>query len=158
MKALSEWHLEGSTSCHATMAEAISLAKSLTDLQALAIAHFFAAFLAHFEGNVTEVERLMSALIELATRQNFAFWWRMGFNSSGPAMSTASPSAYCSIIPANDFSKESFAEFNCSRNFSSGIDSTSKRPPLSSSNSQSNLPAGARELNDFLERKIKFLT
>jgi tRNA A-37 threonylcarbamoyl transferase component Bud32 len=74
MKALSEWHMEGCASCQATIAEAISLANSLTDPQALAIAHFFAAFLAQFEGNAAEVERLTSALIELATRQNFAFW------------------------------------------------------------------------------------
>ena len=74
IKALSEWHIQGLASCQATMTEAISLANSLTDLQALAIAHFFAAFLAHFDGNAAEVERLTSALIELATRQNFAFW------------------------------------------------------------------------------------
>jgi serine/threonine protein kinase/tetratricopeptide (TPR) repeat protein len=74
MKALSEWHIQGFASCQATIAEAMSLADSLTDLQALAIAQFFAAFLAHFEGNAAEVERLTSALIELATRQNFAFW------------------------------------------------------------------------------------
>jgi predicted ATPase len=74
MKALSEWHIQGFAYCQATIAEAMSLADSLTDLQALAIAQFFAAFLAHFEGNAAEVERLMSALIELATRQNFAFW------------------------------------------------------------------------------------
>jgi serine/threonine protein kinase len=74
MKALSEWHIQRLASCQATMTEAISLANSLTDLQALAIAYFFAAFLAHFDGNAGEVERLTSALIELATRQNFAFW------------------------------------------------------------------------------------
>jgi predicted ATPase len=74
MKALSEWHIQRLASCQATMTEAISLANSLIDLQALAIAHFFAAFLAHFDGNAAEVERLTSALIELATRQNFAFW------------------------------------------------------------------------------------
>jgi serine/threonine protein kinase len=74
MKALSEWHIQRLASCQATMTEAISIANSLTDLQALAIAYFFAAFLAHFDGNAGEVERLTSALIELATRQNFAFW------------------------------------------------------------------------------------
>ncbi len=74
MKALSEWHMRRINSCHATMAEAISLAKDLNDLQALALAQFFATFLAHFEGNPTEVERLASDLIELSTRQNFAYW------------------------------------------------------------------------------------
>jgi tetratricopeptide (TPR) repeat protein len=74
MKALSEWHMQGTDSCHATMSEAISLAKALGDLQALALAQYFAAFLAHFRGNSAEVERGASDLIELSTRQNFAFW------------------------------------------------------------------------------------
>jgi serine/threonine protein kinase/tetratricopeptide (TPR) repeat protein len=74
MEGLSEWHLGEIASCHATMAEAIFLAKSLNDLQASATALFFAAFLAHFEGNPTEAEHLASTLMELSTRQNFAFW------------------------------------------------------------------------------------
>ena len=74
METLSEWHLAEISFCHATMAKAISLAKELNDLQASATALFFAAFLAHFEGNPTEVERLAAALIELSTRQNFATW------------------------------------------------------------------------------------
>ena len=74
MEALSEWHLGEIASCHVTIAEAISMAKELNDLQASAIALYFAAFLAHFEGNPAEVERLASTLIELSTRQSFAFW------------------------------------------------------------------------------------
>jgi serine/threonine protein kinase len=74
MAGLSEWHLGEIAFCHTTMAEALFQAKSLNDLQASAIALFFAAFLAHFEGNPTEVERLASTLMELSTRQNFAFW------------------------------------------------------------------------------------
>ena len=41
--------------------------------------------------------------------------------------------AYFSVIPANDFSEESVAESNCSRDLASGIVSTSKCRPLSSS-------------------------
>jgi Protein kinase domain len=74
MKALSEWHMQGIASCQATMSEAISLAKELSDLQALALAQYFATFLAQFKGNPAEVERLATDLIELSTRQNFAFW------------------------------------------------------------------------------------
>ena len=43
-------------------------------MPALAVALFFAAHLAHFEGNCAEVERLALDLIELSTRQNFAIW------------------------------------------------------------------------------------
>jgi serine/threonine protein kinase len=74
MQALSEWHLRGIGSGDATIAEAITLAKELNDLQALALAQWFAAFLAHFEGNPAEAERLASILLELSTVQNFAFW------------------------------------------------------------------------------------
>ena len=75
-EALSEWHFGEIASCQATMAEAISLAKELNDMQALAVALWLAAVLGHFERNPAEVERLASDLIELSTRQNFAFWLR----------------------------------------------------------------------------------
>ena len=72
--ALSEWHLGEITSSDATMSEAISLAKELNDMPALALALWHAGYLAHFERNPAEVERLASDLIELSTRQNFAFF------------------------------------------------------------------------------------
>jgi tetratricopeptide (TPR) repeat protein len=72
--ALSEWHLGEIASSRATMAEAISLAKELNDMGALAIALAFGAVLGHFERNPAEVERLASDLIELSTRQNFVRW------------------------------------------------------------------------------------
>ncbi|HET9378652.1 MAG TPA: hypothetical protein VFO40_27020 [Chthoniobacterales bacterium] len=53
------------------MAEAISLAKELNDMRALAIALWHAGILAHFERNPAEVERLASDLSELSTRLNF---------------------------------------------------------------------------------------
>jgi hypothetical protein len=50
---------------------------SLNDMHALAVALFNAAILAHHERNPAEVERLASDLIELSTRQNFA-WFLAG--------------------------------------------------------------------------------
>ena len=73
-EALSKWHFGEIASCQATMAEAISLATELNDMHALAVALYWSGWLAHFEGNPGEVARLASDLIELSTRQNFAFW------------------------------------------------------------------------------------
>ena len=73
-QALSEWHLGEIASCQATMAEAITLAKELNDMHALAQALWYAAVLAHYERNPAEVERHSSDLMELSTRQNFATW------------------------------------------------------------------------------------
>jgi predicted ATPase len=73
-EALSEWHLGEIARSLAAMAEAISLAKQLNDMHALAVALNFAAYLAHYERNPAEVDRLASDLIELSTRHNFAFW------------------------------------------------------------------------------------
>ncbi len=56
------------------MAEAISLATEQNDMQALVLALYSAAFLAHCERNCAEVERCASNMIELSTRQNFATW------------------------------------------------------------------------------------
>ena len=65
--ALLEWHFGEIASCRPTMAEAISPAKELNDMQALALALWHAGWLAHFERNPVEVERLASDLIELST-------------------------------------------------------------------------------------------
>ena len=73
-EALCHWHFGEAARCHATMAEAISLATELNDMHALAVALYWSGWLAHFEGNPAELERLASDLIELSTRQNFAFW------------------------------------------------------------------------------------
>ncbi|HYY28400.1 MAG TPA: hypothetical protein VE860_10670, partial [Chthoniobacterales bacterium] len=72
--ALSKWQLGESASCHANMAEAISLAKELNDTHQLALALYFAAGLAHFERNPAEVERLASDLIALSTHHNFGYF------------------------------------------------------------------------------------
>jgi tetratricopeptide (TPR) repeat protein len=73
-EALSEWYLGDITSCQSTIAEAISLAKELNDMNALAVALYLGLVLARFERNPAEVERLASDLIELSARYNFAFW------------------------------------------------------------------------------------
>jgi hypothetical protein len=73
-ESLSEWYLGEIASSHTTRAEAISLAKELNDMNALAMALYLAGALACFERNAAEVERFASELIELSTRYNFAFW------------------------------------------------------------------------------------
>ena len=47
-------------------------------MNALALALHFAAYLAHYERNPTQVERLASELIELSTRHNFSYWLAIG--------------------------------------------------------------------------------
>ena len=73
-KAISEWHLGEIASCQATIAEAISLAKKLNDMNALALALNWAANLAYYERNPAEVDRLASDLIELSTRHNLVYF------------------------------------------------------------------------------------
>jgi predicted ATPase len=86
-EALCRWHLGEVAFCHQTMEEAISLAKELNETNSLAVALHFATFLARYEGNPAEVERLASDLIELSTVQNFAFWLACGEVSRGWARS-----------------------------------------------------------------------
>ena len=74
VEALSEWHLGEITACRATIARASSLAKELNDAHGLAAALLWETILGHFERNPVKVARLASDLIELCTRQNFAFW------------------------------------------------------------------------------------
>ena len=91
--AILEWHLGEITSCEANMAQAISLAKDLNDMHALAAALFFAAVLCHVESNLAEVESSASDLIELSTRQNFAFWLAQGGILRGWARSASGNTA-----------------------------------------------------------------
>ena len=92
-EALCQWHFGETASSHATMAEAISLAKELNETNSLAVALHFAAFLARYEGNPAEVEHVTSELIELSTRQNFAFWLACGAISHGWARSALGDTA-----------------------------------------------------------------
>ena len=64
------------SSCHAAIAEAISLAKELNDLHGLGVALHYAAVIGYHEGNPAQVERLTSELIDLSTRESFAHSWR----------------------------------------------------------------------------------
>src|SRR5215469_15189015 len=85
--ALSEWHLGEIVACKAKLDEAVSLAKELNDMHALAVALHFAAYLAHYERNPTKVERLASELIELSTRHHYAQWLAVGSIHHGWARS-----------------------------------------------------------------------
>ena len=77
-EALSEWHLGEIASCKAASRDAISLAKELNDMPALAHALYLSAMLGQYDDNRAEVERLASDLIELSTRQDFAFFLPIG--------------------------------------------------------------------------------
>jgi serine/threonine protein kinase/predicted ATPase len=71
-EALLEWHFGEIAPCRPTMMEAITAAKELNNMQALALALWHAGWLAYFERDPAEVERLASDLIELSNRQGFA--------------------------------------------------------------------------------------
>jgi tetratricopeptide (TPR) repeat protein len=85
--AFSEWHLGDIAAGQANMAEAISLAKELNDMHALAFALAWAAGLGHAERNPAEVDRLASDLIELSTRHNFLYWLANGQHYRGWVLS-----------------------------------------------------------------------
>jgi tetratricopeptide (TPR) repeat protein len=92
-QALSEWHFGEIVSCHATMAEAVSLAKGLNDIHALAVALWNAGILAHYERNPAEVRRCASDLIEHSTHQTFASWLPGGVVFHGWARSASGSTA-----------------------------------------------------------------
>src|SRR4029077_905831 len=92
-QALSEWHFGEIVSCHATMAEAVSLAKGLNDIHALAVALWNAGILAHYERNPAEVRRCASDLIEHSMRQNFPHWRALGAVFHGWARSASGRTA-----------------------------------------------------------------
>ena len=85
----SKWHLGEIASCHAAIKEAISKAKEANDMNALAMALNWAAHLAAEERNPGEVNRFASDLIELSTRNNFAFWLARGVIFRGWARSVS---------------------------------------------------------------------
>jgi predicted ATPase len=75
------------------MAQAISLAKELNDMHALANTLWHAAALAQYERNPAKVEFYSSDLIELSTRQNFAGWLAVGAIFRGWARSASGDTA-----------------------------------------------------------------
>jgi tetratricopeptide (TPR) repeat protein len=87
--AQSEWHLGEISSCQRTIAEAISLAKNLNDINALAMALTWAVGLAAHEHNPAEADRLASDLLELSTRHNFVHWLAIGAIYRGWARSVS---------------------------------------------------------------------
>ena len=91
--ALSEWHLGEIASCKAKMDEAISLARELNDMNALALALNWAAKLGNCERDPAEVDRLASELIELSTRHNFVYWLTVGTIWRGWARSASGDTA-----------------------------------------------------------------
>jgi hypothetical protein len=91
--ALCDWNFGAITSCHATKAEAISLAKELDDRHGIAVALWHAAVLDCLARNPAEVECLTSELMELSTRQNFALWLGGGAVLRGWARSVSGSTA-----------------------------------------------------------------
>jgi Protein kinase domain/NACHT domain len=79
-EALFKWHIGEIASSQVTIEEALSLAKGLNDMHGLAVAVHYAVILAYFERKPIQVERRVSELIELSTRQNFAHWLAAGTN------------------------------------------------------------------------------
>jgi hypothetical protein len=75
------------------MEEAISLAKELNDMNALALALHWAAMLGNYERNPAEVDRLASELIQLSTRHNFGYWLAAGAIHRGWALSATGETA-----------------------------------------------------------------
>jgi predicted ATPase len=88
-KARSEWHLGDITSCYLTMEEAISLAKELNDIPALAAAIVNSAVLSYYAREVSKAERLASNVMELSTQYNFALWLAIGSILRGWARSAS---------------------------------------------------------------------
>jgi serine/threonine protein kinase/predicted ATPase len=90
---LSEWQLGEIASCQANMDEAMSIAKELKDMNALAMALAWAAVLGQCGRNPAEVDRLASDLIELSTRHNFGYWLAFGAILRGWARSASGDTA-----------------------------------------------------------------
>ena len=88
-EAASAWHLGDFLSSSAAIVEAISLAKELNDMPALANALNWAVILAYYERNPIEVERLATELIELSTHHHFAYWQAIGIMFRGWARSAS---------------------------------------------------------------------
>jgi hypothetical protein len=73
---MSEWHLGKIASCRTAIAEAISLAKELNDMNALANALAWAAALGCAERNPAEVDRLAVSVLP-TTRFTWTAWHRI---------------------------------------------------------------------------------
>jgi predicted ATPase len=92
-KALFEWNMGEIASCRATIAEAISLAKELSDMHGLASALGWAANFGYVERHPAEVDRFASELIELSTRHHLSYWLAQGATYRGWARSACGDTA-----------------------------------------------------------------
>jgi predicted ATPase len=88
-EAASEWFLGEIASSQAKFVEAISLAKQLKDMPALALALNWAAALATHGRDPAKADRFASDLIELSTRYNFVYWLALGAIFRGWARSAS---------------------------------------------------------------------
>ena len=84
--------MERFLSSHADITEAISVARELNDMPALANAINWAVVLHYCERNPVEVERLASDLMELSMRHHFAYWLAVGTAFRGWARSASGDS------------------------------------------------------------------
>jgi tetratricopeptide (TPR) repeat protein len=91
--SMSEWHLVEIASCKAKIDEAISLAKELKDMHALAVALGWATVLGQCERNPAEADRLTSDLVELSMRHNFVYFLTVGAIYRGWARSASGDTA-----------------------------------------------------------------
>jgi serine/threonine protein kinase/tetratricopeptide (TPR) repeat protein len=87
--AVSEWHLGEIAFSRTAIAEAISIAKELNDMNALAFALSWAGQISQYDRNPAEVDRFASELIELSTSHNFVHWLAMGAILRGWARSAS---------------------------------------------------------------------
>jgi predicted ATPase len=94
-EAAIKWHIGEISSCDEMSAEAISLAKELNDIHALAVAIFWAAIIGYYERDHVKVERGALDLIELSTRHNFRYWLACGGILRGWARSVSGNTAEC---------------------------------------------------------------
>jgi hypothetical protein len=92
-EAILDWHFGEIASCRPAMAKAISVAKELNNMTALTHALWHAGWLAYFQRDPAEVERLASDLFELSTRQKFAPFLRRAAVLRGWARSASGETA-----------------------------------------------------------------
>src|SRR5262249_2590758 len=87
------WFIGEIEHSHATIAEAISIARDRNDMHGLAVALLFAAVLAQLERNPARTERFAAEVIEVSTHQNFEAWLASGAILRGWARSASSKTA-----------------------------------------------------------------
>jgi tetratricopeptide (TPR) repeat protein len=90
---LSEWQLGEIASCQANMDEAMSIAKELKNMNALAMALAWATVLGQCGRNPAEVDHWASDLIELSARHKFIYWLAFGAILRGWARSASGDTA-----------------------------------------------------------------